>query len=416
MKKIKFKIIGVSFLLILFLQAPAVHAIYSPTLSTEVVIIKQHVLTSIQQNGVGSLRNAWDKVFNQNEALKADGQAFGTPGGFVIIIDSLKEIFINQLVNNFMDGFSMLIGSFFETGQTITTCLRDDFWEIQALQEEVINETLKAALLNDKLNSAILFADYKKLDRYLYGGGTIKVNVDGSIKPEEFGGLKHDWKNTKVLFPGGELPNFYISCPYGEFDQAFKQLGNSFDNLADSFNKDLFSEFGTLKVAAQKRAKARAAQWIAANQITFTFAGENGHSPTSLVKGPGLDGLAGRLRTEAEFIKGYSELIYDDTLKPLFTTATAPITTLRDYYFRADEARRDIKLQLETASQFNLSLNSVSEESLKAFETTMFKINQTIQAAYTTSDDLNKICEQIEYLAKIQCKNKSGNLDISCKK
>ena len=59
----------------------------------------------------------------------------------------------------------------------------------------------------------------------------------------------------------------------------------------------------SIKELAQARAKQRAAQWAAANQISLTLAGEEGAMQQSLVKGGGWQRFEGQLRTESQIFE-----------------------------------------------------------------------------------------------------------------
>ena len=395
------KIIIIILIFTLFMQAPVANAIFSPTLSTEVSQIKSDIREARRQNGVGNALNAVEKM-----------DKAGLSASYYMYTNAIKEFIFNSLGNAFLEGFSLLINYWVESGEFITNCLRDDIWELQALQEEVLNELFKAALLLDTENSSILWKDFNDIEIWLRGGevtiGEEDVFIDGVLK---------DYTNTSLWFPG-DLPNYYVVCPYGEFKEAWRDLKLSFDQLIRTFAGDTLSGWGSLKEAAKKRAKARAGKWIAANQLTFTLGGEDGSNPKSLLKGPGLDGFVADFKTEWEYVKEYGKMVGDSTWKEIADKwdYDTEIDKYVKAYERSEDAKHLILDQAEVGIQYNLKLNSVSEESLKSLETTMFQINQEIKRAYktdTSPDNLLIFCEQLRTVIAVQGKDK-GNLP-SCR-
>ncbi|MBN2095913.1 hypothetical protein JW752_00745 [Candidatus Peregrinibacteria bacterium] len=412
------KIVGIILIaILLFQQAPAANAIFSPVLSSEVSMVKSHVQEARRQNGAGSFLNALEKATKASEELKAQGQASGLPGMFYLYMNLVKELIFNSLGNAFTDGFALLINYWPESGEFITNCLRDDIWELQALQEEVLNELLKSTLLMDVINTDILWADYNKLERWLKGG-EVTIKKDNQEVKVTFAGLKGDYRNTSLLFPGG-LPNYYAECPYGEFVEAWHDLKLSFDQLIMTFAGDTLKDWGSLLEMAKKRAKARANAWIAANQITLTLGGEKGGSPHSLLKGPGLEGFAADVRTEWEFVEAYGKMVGDSTWKEIADKwgYDENIDTIVEAYEMAEDMKQLVIDQSEDELKYNLQLNNVSEESLKSVEAILFKINKEIERAYktdTSPDNLKKFCEQLSVVIKVQGKSKNQPVP-SCK-
>ncbi len=398
------KIISIILIFTLFLQAPVANAIFSPTLSSEVSQIKSHVQEARRQNGVG----------NALSAAKKMGKV-GLSASYYLYINAIKGLIFNSLGNAFLDGFSLLINVWIENKKFITNCLRDDIWELQALQEEVLNELFKAALLLDTENGDVLWEDYNTLEILLKGGKKTFKDKDKEVKIK---GLKEDYTDTDLWFPGGQ--NYYVVCPYGEFKEAWRDLKLSFDRLISNFGEKskIASGWGSLKEAAKKRAKARASKWIAANQFTFTLGGEDGSNPKSLLKGPGIDGFVADLKTEWEYVKEYGKMIGDSTWKEIADKweYDTKIDKYVETYERAEKAKKLVLDQAEVGIQYNLRFNNVSEESLKSLETTMFQINKEIQRAYkadTSPDNLLIFCEQLRTVIAIQGKDK-GSLP-SCK-
>ena len=174
MRILRPKIIGIVLGLGLALAlAPNTHAFYSSVLSKETSQIKQHINAARQQNGNGTWLSAMEQQEAANKEIEKrnsdpnnrDKKATGLPGLFSRYYGAVQEIFIQSFTESLKDGFKYLIPAF----AGVTTCLRDDVWGLQALQEEVLNELLKSSLLNDFTNSTILWADYKMLQDRLDG-------------------------------------------------------------------------------------------------------------------------------------------------------------------------------------------------------------------------------------------------------
>lgn len=445
------KIIGSLIISILLLwQAGTANAIYSPTLSEEVENIRGHVSSAKSANGIGTFQNAWDQVNQENQELRSRGEAWGTPGDFVIFLNAVKELMIASGTNLFYEDWALLIGVHPDTGSIITNCLRDDIWEIKALQEEVLNELFKAALLSDSIHSAMLWTDYKFLDTIVNTGGAATVIRGGGYLDISVRSLKANYDDTDYWFPG-VVQNYYLDCPFGEFKQVFEEVERSFNRLIDTFSGDTLSSWGSLAEQAQARAKQRAAEWIRKNQIGLTFGGEKGGNPQKLIDGPSLIGLgkeigqsiAARrfpdnvtkymapqfvqsLKTNASFVGGFGEMIYDSALeigKAVAVQAryvfgsedidpgTNVIEIVGAYNF-AREQREKAEKQAETGLVYNLQLTEVSEKSLITIERKLFEINQEIRRAFTSdasSENVKILCEKLMTVAKKQCKNKSSD-------
>ena len=410
------KIIGiVSIVILLIAQAPSAYALYSPTLNQEVAQIKQNIQKAKKNNGVGTYAQAYDKAEQNNRQPNQE------------LVDlyknSISTTIIKSLTYSLLDSLSLIAGRWIGTGTWISNCLRDDIWELQSLQEQVLNELLKSALLGDHANASLLWKDYQYLLYRIQGG---EMEVDG--KTVKITSLKYDYKNGNIWFP--ESQNFYIECPSQELTQiwdAFKKALDSFRSLGTGTIE--LGSFGSLAEKAEKRAKIRAQQWIKANQLTLTLGGKEGSNPRSLVSGPGLAGLAADIKTEMDFAKSYGELIFSNTWKSLTYVPESIVGIgklalhglgIKDYadsYTKAHDAKQLAIEQMEVAIVLNLSLNNVSEESLKEIDQTLFKINGIIKDAVNTKDapaNLKTLCEKTKMVPTLQCKNKTGGLKISC--
>lgn len=352
--------------------------------------------------------NAWEKVEKRIKEAKAQGKAYSDPPGlFSMYWQSIASIIFDGFANFFYLDWSLLIGSFVETNKTVTTCLRDDIWELKALQEQVLNELLKTALLWDHARSSALWEDFLWLD------ATIKD-------------LRGTYQDTEKWFPDG-LQNYYTDCPYGEFTQAFRELKESWDRFVDSlsFGNLQLGSLAEMGKVAEIRAKRRAAQWIAANQLQFTLGGKLGASRRSLFSGPGIDGLAADLKTELEFVVDFGEMIFDERLgtalsdlkkaKEAIAGSPLGIDELLDAHREAQEYKERAVGQMQTALTFNLQLNNVDEQVLIDIEEKLMKINIEIQKACSGEEKpLLEACKQLNIVLKKQGKNKNVE-PVNCK-
>jgi hypothetical protein len=392
------KIISIAIIIILTLsQAAASYALYSPTLNNEVVTIKQHLQTSKKVNGYGTWQQLYDKdQLTPNEGLNN------------LFVTSLKEILIQSLTNSFTDGLSLLFGRWIGSGVSISNCLRDDVWELQALQDQVLNEVMKASLLSDSANSGILWVDYQHLrDRIEGGNDNVKY-------------LKKDFKDTKEWFPNSQ--NFYVDCPYGEFTKAWSDLQrsfNSFNSLRTGPAVGSLGSFGSMAEIAKKRSIARANQYIKANQISLTIGGKDGASPRDITTGAGLSGLAATLKTELDYASSFSDLIFSSEWKKNLPSGLPNISDYVVAYQQAYKAKDLATTQMESAIKFNLSLQDVSEQGLISVDSILSNTNNTIQNAYQTKvepETLESFCERLLSLCKKQCSNRNACSNLNCKK
>jgi len=412
MKKFLSTFIGTLLALsLLVTQARATYAIYSPRVSQEIAKIKMHIKTSKERNGFMSLEEVWKNVAAANKALKEQKQAFGTPGKYIQYQKEQKLLLLKNLTFSFFNDIALLFGSFSDLGW-YSACLRDDVWTLQALQEEVTKEMYKAALLSDHQNADILWNDYKLLYAII-NGGVFQATKDGKVvvsKEYKEKGLMWESKDTAFWFGEGDVHNYYVDCPYGELTQAVKEVVNSFWNIVDTFSSGgeggLFAGgLAEMAAAAQKRAKLRASNWIAANQLKVTFGGQQGGNPRSLIQGFEKNVVA-ELRTYGDYIKGFAKEI-----KPTFDTDTATVREIYKEYEKVEKDRKILTNQMETALIFNLSFNNVADESLKTLDKTLFQINKEIKRAFDfelSEVNLQSFCEQLRVVATTQCKNHSA--------
>jgi hypothetical protein len=404
----------------------SVHAVFSPVLNTDVVRIRQHIVAARQQNGTGTWLNAMEKVNQANAQAKTEGKATGTPGGFYLFDESLKELVVQSTTESFLDGISLLFGFSAGTKGPISTCLRDDIWAVQSLQEEALNELFKAALLNDDINSRQLWNDYLLLKDRLEG----KINEDTK---ESIPGLQKDegWKQDKYWFPDGGV-NYYKDCPYGEFKEAIDELVRTVRHMADQTDATLGS-FVTIPTVAEKRAKVKAAEYIAKNQIKLSLGGERGSNPMGLINGNGVAGLGAKIQTEFNAIMPVLDMMCasvkltkdmadgliiapDDLAKVIGGTTCSNQVNYQDvspdikqafqtYQAKNSKRENDMK-RLKTALKFNVGLDNVSEEGLIEIERLLVNINSKIKEA-PRPNAVPEMCRQIQEIMIRQCKNKT---------
>jgi len=409
------KIIGVALsIFLLFAQAGNALAIFSPVLSKEVGDIKKHILTARQQNGVGSWLNAMEKVRKNNAEWANDGKASGIPGLFVSYWVPLQAIFAQAFSESFLDGFLMLIYQDPETNGSITACLRDDIWQMQALQEEVLNELFKSSLFNDSVNSAILWSDYKRLEGRLAGN-----NDDYKMSS-----LKRDWASTIVWFPDGGI-NYYEDCPFGDLNEAIDSARTSIERFTSG---DTYFQMGSMKMAtlwavAEKRAVKRAADYIAKNQISLSLGGSPGADPEGLVsKNFGGDFLTAVKRAKeaydsfhaGELIGSIGESAEKEAaaFAKMFENKGSSREVLAEYANTLKARQQDLA-RISNSLKFNLQLSRVSEQSLISIEAMMLAINDVIKQA-TSQKVLPKLCERLSLIPKKQCPNKASNEPVVC--
>ncbi len=386
-------------LILIFSQAGAARAFYSPVINGEVSDMRQHIQSSQQKNGIGTWWNVAQKAEKKNQALNAGYQG--------VFTSAVKEMATNALTDSFWDGISLLVKSWLGDSSkgSISNCLRDDIWEAQALQEQVLNEVMKASILSNTEDASILWNDFQNLE------SIIEL-------------LKSSSKDKKLWFPDSQ--NFYVNCPYGDFTQAWQDLTRalkSFENLGGQSLQ--LGNFGVLAKIAKKRAIQRAQEWIKANQLTLTIGGKQGANPRSLFNGPGVSGLAADFKTEWGYAKNFAELVFVNTYKGVSELAKGQkefekledVSTYANDYTKAYNARDKTLKQMESAIKFNLSFNNVAQNSLKEIDKIMFETNGIIEDAFsskTTPENLKTFCEKINAVIKKQCKNK--NVEVpACK-
>ncbi len=401
----KFSSFIITFILFFSIALPSVQAFYSPILAEEANLIQAHITESKQKNGVGSFYDLSKKLV-KNRQEKSEGKLT------IIFFTAIADFLIENLVNAGGD-FMLLFRYWAGSDSIITTCLRDDLWEIQILQEQVINEMFKAALTGDAELAFKLLNDYDLLDKRIKGG--TMVNKKGV--EEVIVGLSKSYTSS-YWFPSGS-PQLYLNCPYGEYEEAIQRLKESIERMRALGKPGTFQlgSFKSMSKVARQRAIVRARQWIAANQLKFSIGGPQGSNPKSLVSGPGFkNGLWKDLLRELGYIK---DVVNETTIKTIQATVGQAENSLNisDYsnaYQQALDSKKLIIKQVEQALVFNLSLKNVSETSLIETDRILTKTNTAIKSmydkAYSKEATVTALCELLSKLAKSQCTNKTPNL------
>jgi hypothetical protein len=401
MHKIKVRIIGAFMGLgLLFTQAPGVLAVYSPFLSKEVTRIRQDVFKSRVQNGQGSWLNALELVNKANQALKSEGKASGVPGSFTMFATLAKDIAVQSATESFLDGFALLIPA----ASGISTCLRDDIWELQALQDQVLNEIYKASLLGDSENSQILYDDYYRLQVWIEGAKELEPQVAERLKIDlKIQGIQKGFADP-MWFPEG-TQNYYVDCPFGSITQAIEEAGRSLTRVVER-DYTAMGSISDMWNAAKRRSIKKAADYIAKNQIKISLGGSEGANPEGLISGGGVAGLSSNY--------GAAKDIATRTLTPVSFKGVGKTADQAFADYQEALKRRELDLKrIHTSLSMGIQLNYVSEESLKSIETTMIKINSKIKEV-SNKNSIPEMCNKLNAILARQCKNKQANEPVNC--
>ena len=373
------------------IQAAGAYAFYSPELNSQANIVKQHLTDSKKLNGDGTLQQAYDKI-----GSKANTGLYNT------FVDSVKSIITEHLTDSFLDSLSLLFGRWIGTNAWISNCLRDDIWQLQALQEQILAEIFRDAILDDTANSNILWKDYTGLN-------------------DTYKNLHDNYRKGDIWFPKNK--NLYVECPYGEFTKAWIDVKRAFDSLKALGQGSLeLGSFGSIAKKADERAIVKARDYIRKNQITLSVGDGGGSSSSSLLRDHGFTQLTARIKTEFAYAESLAELIFSNTYKGI--TGFKPdanvlndINTYAAAYQAAYEAKHLAQNQLANAIKFNLSLNDIGESELNSINSVLKDTDTVIRSAVEikiSSNNLSTFCEKLLKLVKVQCggRNAAG---LSCK-
>ena len=428
---IRKKIIGLIIIILIFIQIPSTYAIFSPIIASEVEIIKQHVREMRRQYGIGSFRHAINKVIERDKELRARGEATGMPSDFNAYLNKSKENAGKKLLLEYLDSFTLFFNYSASKMKYINSCLRDDLWALEDLQEAVLNEALRASLLFDESRS-ILWKDYQRL--------TVMIDL---LK-----GIDEKNEKTELLFGEGATANYYTNdCPYGEFQSAFEDLANSWKTFATLASAQ-GSDWGNIWEMAEKRSRKKAREWIKSNQITLRIGGEAGANPTSLIK-EGWAGLEGSLKTQLGVAEDLiepltvplfkrsklsnkngdeeSDCVYYHSSEDVWTWCTKNqleqfktsdclacrdpdeiqdfMQIARELQWQETQKEKNLK-QANTAIIFNLLLNNIGEKSLVDLDGVLLEINAEIKKGFEgfgKSSSLPTFCKNLLAFANNHC-------------
>ncbi|MFH0837919.1 MAG: hypothetical protein V1880_01480 [Patescibacteria group bacterium] len=317
MRKIKRNfIIGLAVLAGLSVQAPSVFALYSPRLSQQVSIIRQHVQDSQKQNGSQSILEEIEQIKAYDKAKRAESRETGIAGDAKVAQSLVFDTTFDFLIQYPLDALFMIFNFNAYNEEWISNCLRDEIWNLETLRDKVGSEMIKAYLLRDIYHGPLLMEDYDylvtQLDLLRKYGSDPKAKIEATLNGEAV-----TITSNKYFFgeePKGNPPlNYYSNvgvfsssdatgCPDGEFEKAIEEVLNSWETF-----KTLASgsgvEWGSIWSMAKANARIRAREWIRANQISLTIAGKEGGNPVSLVKGGGWDKFVGSFKTQLNILK-----------------------------------------------------------------------------------------------------------------
>ncbi len=324
-------ITGLTFVLLMGLNVQSVQALYSPTISRNVSVIKEHMLSSQSVNGAGSLLSAIETIKTMREVEEAQGEETGISGQARVAQELVLENTYDAVIQNPYDSLFMVFNYNAYNEQFISNCLRDEIWSLESLRDVVGQEMIRSYLLYDPIHGGLLKEDYLYLINEIdllrkYGSdpnAPISArNQSGELvtvsSNEYFFGMEASAENAINLYTRKYFHSDDTGCPDGEFEQAIKQVVNSWNSIASisSGENVIWSNnegktdvqtdnaaWGSIWDMARANARVRAKQWTAANQISLTIAGEEGAQIQSLVKGGGWDKFTGEVSTQLEIVK-----------------------------------------------------------------------------------------------------------------
>lgn len=210
MRIIKRTIIGVTLCLGLIVQTANVHAIYSPTISKRVSVIKQHINTARQHNGTGTITAAIESVKAQDDKRAKEGKARALPAEAALVIPKILGYMFVDLIKAPLDPIYMIFNIIPSTGAVVSTCLRNDIWILEDLRDVVAQEMIKAYLMMDSNNGDLLSNDYDYLRNHIKilkeSGHRPEINIrmtNGTIKSssEYFFGVPSAVNYYSIKFP-----------------------------------------------------------------------------------------------------------------------------------------------------------------------------------------------------------------------
>ncbi len=461
------------------------HAIYSPTIAQEVAQIRQHVLEAQKKNGTGSLLEATENIITINRQRREAGQVHGVSADARRVQNSISEKAYEQAIQNPFDALFMIfnVNMYNENNPVlISNCLRDDIWQLETLRDFVGSEMIKAYMMLDPTNGKILEKDYEYLITQLgllrqYGhvpNAEIDfLNQEGNVvtttSNEYFFKTKTSDADAINFYTRRFFKSDQTGCPDGEFEKEIESIVNSAKTIK-ALGSGQGVEWGNIYEMAEAQARARAKQWIKANQLSLTLGGENGANLNSIIQGDGFNKLEGDLETQARiienmigavtpifdktnyrssesavrsacaFYKAESETFVscDETQIEQYKLCTSRLKNKReearqkgyncDRFHTIDETKPAIialnelserternetqKEEAVKALGYAITLDSVAEQSIYDIESVLFELNGSIKNGYEAVDaeagkNIPSLYETLKALEVQYCANKN---------
>lgn len=341
----------------LIVQSGSVYAIYSPRLSQQVGIIKQHLEGSKAQNGSNTIIEEIEQIKAYDQAKTQAFEETGISGEARVAQEYIFNTTYDFLIQHPLDSIMMIFNFNGVNGEWISSCLRDDIWNLETVRDLVGAEMVKAYLLRDTFHGRLLQEDYKWLITHLDLLRKYGSDPTVQFQATDTSGKGVTVTSNKYFFGNDNAANYYLNvfdfttdptgCPEGEFQEAFREVANSAKTLA-VLSSGQGVEWGDIWSMAKANARIRAREWIRANQISVTVGGEAGGRVQSLVKGGGWDRFVGNVGTQLRIAKNMVGPVtpwFDSSIyQPPPSTATANTGVGNEvcrFYYHEDELFRD---------------------------------------------------------------------------
>lgn len=306
-------ITGLTILIGFTVQTGSAYAIYSPRLSQQASIIRQHIRESQAQNGSLSVLEEYEQIKAYDKAKREAFKESGISGDARVAQELVFNTTLDWIISHPFDSIFMVFNFNAQNNEWISSCLRDDIWSLETLRDMAASEMVKAYLLRDVYHGALLMEDYKYLVTNLtllrkYGSDpNVEMQAtDANLQPVKITSTKYFFGNE------GTDPNYYkdvpgwisneTGCPESEFQEAFREVVNSSKSLA-TLSSGGGKEWGSIWQMAKANARIRARQWIKANQLSLTLGSEAGGRVESIVKGGGMKKFVGYWKTQWRILK-----------------------------------------------------------------------------------------------------------------
>lgn len=318
LKKYFITVIFISLLLCLPMQK--VNALYSPTISQNVAIIKEHILSSQAKNGTADVLEAIEDIKAYNKLRREGGYESGLSGEARLAMQMIEESSYLQARQHLFDSLAMVFNLNLYNREFISNCLRNEIWGLESLRDLVGQEMIKSYLKYDPVHGNLLKNDYlylmSEIDRLKKYGSDPNAWILGQDASGKYQILTSNEYYFNSSESGSGAVNMFTrryfnsdatGCPEGEFERAFENVNSSWQTLKvlgsgqGPWSADNAS-WGNIWEMARVNAKQKAKQWIIANQISLTLGKEEGASVNSLVKGGGWDRFVGKAKTELQIV------------------------------------------------------------------------------------------------------------------